>query len=80
MNARFLKSIETFNKKKCNYDSLDQIRVSLVHPYSLIGIEEVTEQSRTYLNTMRCVSQIGKTFAISKTNFEKILKEKGQLI
>ena len=58
----------------------DRIRVSQVYPYTLVGIEEVTEESNTYLSTMRCVSQVAKTFAISKSNFETILREKCLLV
>lgn len=45
-----------------------------------MGIEEATEDSATYLTTMRCVSQYAKTFAIKKSNFEIILKEKNALV
>ena len=74
-NPRFMTSVENFVYHK-PFDQNDNLKLSLVQPYRLLGLHDVTNNNSTYANTVKCVTQTGKTIAIHRDDFLFILYQK----
>jgi len=74
-NDRYVQSVDHFKHRHAQ-NPTDNIRISVLSPFSFVGLEEATQDSKYNMSTLKCTSQRGRTYAIPIANFELMVQQK----